>query len=282
MADVAGHQTRGAAFCRDGPELRPTLLRRQFVDEAVTVHVVDIDHRCAQPRPAKQGGLGLPVSVHVAVVIEVVLREIGEYGDRDARAVQALLGDTDRRGLDNTGAVTLIGKVAQFALPHHGVRRGQAGVRQVGRNTDAQRTHHAARPLHRFGRFRQGLRQPPGGRCLAIGAGDGQHVELIRRPAVERGCNRAGDRLEAIEAGNGFGIAKIESLDTLLLHQARHRAARQRRCDMLATIRRCTRPCNETIAWVHMPAVSMQRLHAPRLEPERSIPRGEQGLGASH
>jgi hypothetical protein len=46
------------------------------------------------------------------VVVEVVLREVGEQCDRDARARQPLLDDADRRRLDGAGGEAFVGETA--------------------------------------------------------------------------------------------------------------------------------------------------------------------------
>ncbi len=60
------------------------------------LRIVDIEHRGLQAGPAEQRCLGMPVGVHVAVVVEMVLREIGEHGHVYARAVQPVLRNADR------------------------------------------------------------------------------------------------------------------------------------------------------------------------------------------
>ena len=49
--------------------------------------VIDIYHRRLQTSPAEQRQLGLPITGHVAVVVQMVLREIGEHGHAHLRAV---------------------------------------------------------------------------------------------------------------------------------------------------------------------------------------------------
>ena len=49
--------------------------------------VIDIHHRRLQTSPIEQRQLGLPVAGHVAVVIQMVLREIREHGHAHLRAV---------------------------------------------------------------------------------------------------------------------------------------------------------------------------------------------------
>lgn len=64
--------------------------------ELGTVRVVNIDHRCQQPRPVKQLSLGLPIGFHAAVIVQMVLREIGEQGHTDMATVQTVLDNANR------------------------------------------------------------------------------------------------------------------------------------------------------------------------------------------
>jgi hypothetical protein len=66
--------------------------------------IVQIDHCTAQMRPVKQALFGSPVLVHVCVVVQMVLAEIGEDGGAKLQALQSMLGQADRRGFD--GACT--------------------------------------------------------------------------------------------------------------------------------------------------------------------------------
>ena len=97
-----------------------------------------------QAGPAEQLGLGFPVGLHGAVVVQVVLGEIGEDRDPDARAVQPALDDADRRGLDRAGLQALVHETAELALQQHRVGRGEAGELHLRRPAGAQRADQAA------------------------------------------------------------------------------------------------------------------------------------------
>ena len=74
--------------------------RRERGGELDPLRIVEVDHRGAQARPGEELRLGLPVGDHVAVVVEVVLGEVGEHRHRHPGAGEAVLGDADRRRLD--------------------------------------------------------------------------------------------------------------------------------------------------------------------------------------
>ena len=50
-----------------------------------------------------QRQLGLPIGSHGAVIVQVILREVGQYGQLNARTGQALFGNANRAGFN--GAV---------------------------------------------------------------------------------------------------------------------------------------------------------------------------------
>ena len=59
----------------------------QFIGQQHAFRVIDIDHHRLQTWPVKQGFFGLPILVHIAVVIQMVLREIGKHSQAHMRAI---------------------------------------------------------------------------------------------------------------------------------------------------------------------------------------------------
>ena len=181
LLDVAGLKPRSLQ-ARHGPHIRHPLghLERQ----AGAVRIVDVDHCAAQARPAKQRSLGLPVLGHAAVVIQVVLREIGEDGAADLGANQAPFGQTDGRGFDGAGLQAGLDKLAKALLQQHRIGCSQTAWLQGRAVTLGQRylpdAQGADQPTGhgRVLEARQGLGQPPSARGLAVGARDGHHREL--------------------------------------------------------------------------------------------------------
>ena len=76
-------------------------------------HIIHIQHHAVQTRPGKEAPFGLPVSLHAAVVIQMVLGEIGEQGHADLRAIESGLFNADAGSFDGAGLDALLGKAAQ-------------------------------------------------------------------------------------------------------------------------------------------------------------------------
>ena len=118
------------------------------------------------------------------MVIQVVLREIGEDSDADLGASQAPFGQTDGRGFDGARLQTGLDKLAKALLQQHRIGCGQTAWLQGRAVTLGQRhlpdAQGADQPTGhgRVLEARQGLGEPPGARGFAVGAGDGHHREL--------------------------------------------------------------------------------------------------------
>ena len=133
--NVLGLQPRGAVQ-RVAPQVERA--RGELCVQARALRVIDVDHGRLQAGRVEQRGLGLPVGLHAAVVVQVVLREVGEQGHADARARQALLGHADGRGFNGAVAQPLVGKGTERALQTHRVGGGHAGRFQARRHANAQ------------------------------------------------------------------------------------------------------------------------------------------------
>jgi hypothetical protein len=94
--DVLGLQA-GRALDGDAPDIERGRLRTRLQrgPQARAMRIVHVDDGGLQAGPVEQRGLGLPVGLHAAVVVEVVLREIGEHRHADARTVQAVFDNAD-------------------------------------------------------------------------------------------------------------------------------------------------------------------------------------------
>ena len=209
--------------------------------------VVDVDDRGLQPGPAEQLLLGFPVGLHRAVVVEVVLREVGEDRHADARAVQPALHDADGRGFDGTGLQAVVQEGAELPLQQHRVGRGEADEFHIGRAAGSQRADDAARQRAVAAHTGQRLRQPPRGRRLAVGARDGEHLQGARRLVEVRGGDRPRGRLQLRVGGDRVRV-EAERLDALMLDQASRRAARDGRRHVRAPVRRRAGPGDEAVA----------------------------------
>ena len=167
--DGAGPQPR-RLFAGNRPEIE--IFTGQRGAQFNTFGIVDVDDRRFQAGPGKQRGLGLPVVLHRGVVVEVILREIGEYRHVDVQRFQPPLLQPNRRRFDGAGAKAFVHKTPQLLLQQHRVGRGQAVGNHRARLANAQRANHAAaarQPVQR-------LRQPPGGGGFAVRAGHSHHL----------------------------------------------------------------------------------------------------------
>ena len=285
IAHAAGLQTRRGNTCRrrqarQGPEIeRPSL---QLLRQQGAVGIIEIDHRSLQAGPVEQGPLGLPVGFHGAVVVQMVLREVGEHRHADRRAVEPVLGNADGGSLHHAGPQSLVDEMVQLALQQHGVGSGHAGIAQLGLPTHeaahAQGAHEATAP----GTMREGLGQPPGAGGLAIGAGHGHHVEPTRGRVVERGSDRARGGLEP-----GIGChtpccdicrcraGEVKGIHAIGLDQAGRRSVLQRGQHVHARIMGGAGPGHEQVARFQPAAVRLQTA-AVRAQPGGGFGRGAQ------
>jgi len=138
QGDVLCRQPR-RCLGRDAPQIQRTAF--QLSMQLGACGVVHIDDGGLQTGPAEESALGQPVVGHAAVVVQVVLREVGEDGGVDLRAVEPGLGQSNRRGLDGTGTEALRHKLGKRAMQPHRVGRGHAGGGQRGRHSHSQSAH---------------------------------------------------------------------------------------------------------------------------------------------
>ena len=169
-------RSRAGPCVRAGPQHRAGR-RAAPAASAGAVRVVEVEHRGLSPGQAEQRALGRPVRLHRAVVVEVVVREVGEQRHLDARAGQAMLLQADRRGLDRAGREALVDDAAQ-RLRAASPRRAWSWPR-AGQALDAGGSPMPSVPTtpQRWPSGRQRLRRPPRGRGLAVGAGGGDHPQ---------------------------------------------------------------------------------------------------------
>ena len=251
----------GLAARRDRPHLGAAAGERG--GEPGTLGVVEVDHRRTQAGPGEELGLGLPVGRHVAVVVEMVLGEVGEHGQGDAGTGQAVLGDADRRRLDRAGREAAVSEIAQGVLQRHRVGRGQAGGHLLAGLADAQGADHAAAPLQPGER----LGDPPGGRGLAVGAGDGDDIEPFARHAEKAAGEFAGGRLQAAHGSDAGLVLEAPGFDAFGLHQAATGTGRERGGDEASAVGGGAGPGDEGVAGAELAAVDAQAPRAVQREP---------------
>ena len=270
-------QTRRAAP-RAGPDVDRTAL--QLLGQQSALHVIDVDDGRLQTGPSKQSGLGRPIARHVAVVVQMVLGEVGEHGHADAGAVQAVLGQTDGRGFDGAVRHATLGELPELALQQHRVGCGHAGGDQIGQTAHTQGAHQAAKLLQ-HGR-RQRLRQPPGRRCFAIGAGDRQHLQGLAGLFIVGVGHPGGLGLEAGHASQRFWVGALQHVQpwgvSSFFHEASFGTLRQGLRQVTPAIGSRTRPGNEAVTRLHQAAVGAQLARHARAQPAGRFLSAVQGL----
>ena len=232
----------------------------------------------------EQGLLGRPISIHAAVVIQVVLREVGEHGDSNAGPVQAMFSQPNRGSFDGAVLQARVGKCSELLLQQHRVWCGHAGARQMGQLTHAQSAHQTAGAAQ-YGR-RQGLRQPPGGRGLAIGTRHRQHVQLFAGVFVIGIRHQPRLGLEIAHAGQTLQLVLGDILLTEVLPRLRSFLRQNTGTGTLSqgifqiqtSISRGTWPCDESVTGLNQTAVGAQLTRHALTQPTCSFQGRVEGL----
>ncbi len=265
-----GAQTR-LAQRRVGPKINAAA--SQIGGQFLALGVVDVDHRCHQAGPAEQLGLGLPIGLHAAVIVQMILGEIGEHRNLDQQPVQAPFGQSHRGGFDGAGRAAVDLQRMQALVQQHRIGRGQAAALHVRRASDAQGADHGAGTGSRQRCSAQGLRQPPGGGRFSVRAGDGQHVQL-GRGLFEIGRGDGARRLlEAGVAGDAVHRArpKVEGLQALGFDQAGTRPCGQGVAHMRARVNVGAGPGQQAVAGLDGAAVGTEGSGHTLAQPERRL-----------
>ena len=206
------------------------------------------------------------------MIVEVVLREVGEQRDLNVRAVQAVFRYAVRRRLQRASRKAVIGKALEGALQSDGVGRGQAGEFNPRRSVvcllRCRRLAHTQGADHAAALTQGGerLRKPPCTRCFAVGASDGQHFQALAGVAKKRAAQMAGGGFE-IGNGGDFQRVKFKRVGTIGLDQTSRSARRQRIGHMRSRIVCIAGPGDEGVAGVNRAAVGGQACGAARLQP---------------
>ena len=120
--------------------------------------------------------------------------------------------------------------------------------------THAQRTHHGTATAQ----ARQGLRQPPGGRGLAIGSRDGHHIQMMAWVLIVGRGNEAAGLLQVRIGRHGCGPSFGHASQPLCFQQAGRSTLRQHLGRMQSAIVPRPRPSQESVTPLHLPAVGAQ------------------------
>ena len=145
---------------------------------------------------AEQPELGIQVMRDVGMIIHVVARQIGEAAGLDAHAVETILVEPVRGGLERQMGDAVARDLVELAMQRDRIRRGQRAVNSalVGDETDgADACGGVTEPLPDLAR--------EGGDIVLTLADDGGgiNLEAVRRKAIERGLMSADSGLSEHE-----------------------------------------------------------------------------------
>ena len=249
---LLGHEAQIAIGDPVGQDLDPA--PRAKAAQLLEDRRVGVEHRRAArgQKLLEQAHLGGQVGRHVAVIIQMVARQVGEGRRRDLDAVEPVLVEAVARGLHDQVFHAVLGEARQTAVQLDGIGRGQ----RLGRAGPGRAQ--AERPEAR--RFAP-LMTPdlPGEadhRGLAVGAGDrGDHLGLApvearrherQTPARVVVGHQADRRLVVLERGSGRRqhgdravVDGVIDIAAAVLPAARQGGEQESRTD-LAAVRRET------------------------------------------
>ena len=250
-------QPRILGVLRDPDHLDPA--RGTGIAHTGPVTVVEVDHRHAilGQQLGEEPQLGGEIALHVAVVIEVILREVGEGRRRKVDTIHPPLVQPVRRSLHRGMADVGRHEVMQQPVQRH----------RIGRRVDARR---GKAPLDAGGADidRPEIQRLPdlagetGHARLAVGAGDRDHAFGLRAPPQGRGMGQCGPRiLDHDQRGLGPGHVGPGHLGPGPVGQDRARALFQRRGDERRPMHPRAGQRREKRALLHLPAVERHARH---------------------
>ena len=146
----------------------------QAFGQLATELVIQVDDRDLQPFNVKQPGLGCTVTFHVAVVVEMVAREIGEHGDIELNACDPILFQRMRRHFHANGMRALFDKIRQQAMHGNHVRGSVRSSFKFTGKPVAERTNYRAS----LSRAIQDPAEQLSARGLAVRAGHTNYGQL--------------------------------------------------------------------------------------------------------
>ena len=134
-------------------------------------------------------GLGAVVVLHVGVEVEVVAAEVGEDRDVEDHAVDAAHHQRVAGHLHRAHVDAALDHQREQPVQVGRLRRGQRGLHVLPEDAGPDRPDDGARDARR----QQPALEEPGGRGLALRAGDADHPQLLGRAAVDLGRDPAQD-----------------------------------------------------------------------------------------
>ena len=109
------------------------ILRRQhqLEVERQAVRIIEVDHHRFGLHLGEEDFFGLPVGLHVTVVIEVILREVGEHRHFDLGARETPLFQTNGRRLQGQVCEARVHGLAHRLLQLRGLHGGELALALV-------------------------------------------------------------------------------------------------------------------------------------------------------
>ena len=207
------------------------------------------------------------------MVVEVILREVGEDSGTDAGAIEPVLGNADGRSLDGALRGPRLQHVAKCLLQTNRIRCGHARADELRPQAHTQSAHHTA--LLAWLQPGQCLRQPAGCGGFAIGSRDRQHAQAIAGTLVV-GIGHQSCAL--LESGQGSQTVshrqRLPGFTAFVLHQTGSSALFKRAGHVLAAIGGSARPCDESVTGPHLTAVRAQFARHALAQPLGRLNRG--------
>ena len=230
--------------------------------------IVEIEHRVLQARRFEQALFRACVTLHVAVIVEVVAREIGEKRRPESDAVDASLIQADRSDLHRHALRPLGKEPRERAMQQDGVRGGVDPGIERAREARAERPDH--RGLRAAGAARLGDPVAAGG--LAVGAGDADHPQPLGGTSVDLVCQTAGEPAQVLDSQVRHPPARIP-FEAPAFPEHRGGAALERRRNEFAPVAARARIGEEHFPGGEAAAVRGEARHARplRCEPAQDV-----------
>ena len=159
-------------------------LGAQKLQQATTVRVVGIDDGWGLRVFQKEAGLDGEVGLHRAMVVEMVLREIGESGEGETAGPHTRLVDGMAGNLHHRGAAPGRDHVGEGGLERSGIRGGAIGR---GIMSGPLHRHRGEQPGEQSP-LSQHIAQQPRGRGLAVRSRNAAKQKTLGRSAIEIGA----------------------------------------------------------------------------------------------
>ena len=209
-----------------------------FSGQLAAKFIVQVQHPAAQVRPGKQLGLGGGVSLHRAVVIQMVAGQVGQHGDVKCQRTDAPLIQAMGRNLHRYRFGPGLFQVGEHGLYGNRVWRGVTATLQRAIKTGAQGADDAAVLTQQVKRLGHQLSDAG----FAVGASDTYQIQMpagltiktpgdirqLGRKALDRNQRHGRDRqhisaVHFIGHGSSAALKGVSDMFTTIELAARHR-----------------------------------------------------------